>query len=1119
MRALLFALALTFAVSVHASDAALIVTPAHDPAWEPVAEVLEAAAAEAGYTPGRIGYADLIGPTILDPARAPLLILPDASAIPADALPSIVDYLKRGGDLFACNTPLGRTLLLHDGDGWVTRDAYAAAHAESLLAHTLFDFSGDAPLDGWRRNTNDPESAVTYDVGESGVGNALHVTMERLVNWETYIAPSREQFFPDGHTITVFWAKGGVNTTEIAIEWNERDGSRWMATVPLTGEWRQYVLQPADFHFWESVPARSGSTFNPAEAVQVSFGLARSHNQVRGEEQAYWLGPIGTAPRTPLHEKLLTQPVVPRLETLCPPYKFYPVDDVVRAFVPASHAFLPPGDVLLPTAFQAMHPRPSAAGFDKGRDWRWLPLLEAEGAGNDWRGTFATLYVNAAGPYTGSVWVSFAANDPAWYAQAAIRPVLDAVLAKMRDGLYLVDAGAEHFTYFEEQERFCGATIANFGSDSRTIDIHMTLEAPYARWEALSGATIEPGEILRIQERDTGGPSSGMATVAIEDGAVTIDRAVHAVHTWTPKAEPEYITIEEGDFLLAGERWRPHGVNYMPTSGIGVEDQAYFEYWIGARAYDPIIIERDLRRVKAMDMNAISIFIYHESMEAQNLLDLLRICGELGLYVNLSLRPGTPLDFEWEKIRALIEYYRLWEHDTVFALDLAWEPMFGEHEERQRWDAHWRAWVVERYGSIEKAISDWGFEPPFDANNELTNPLGHMTTTDGEWRVYVAAYRRFLDTLLYKYYRDAYDKVRALDPHHAISFRKTEAGNPTFNWEKRIPYDYPYLAAAIDILEPETYGRIGDWEKVKPGWYQFEYGRWAAPQLPFLWAEAGVHVWSRSEMTQTAELLEFQAQYYRDLYRMFTSSASDGIFFWWYPGGYRVNEQSDYGIINPDGTDRLVTEVIREHAEALIHGPDAPEITTWLTIDRDKHPAGINGIYEETKEAFWAAIEAGEVPGLRTEATGTDSTNCPLVAVGNVPYDGSNPPKYLDGFFDRVEVLNKAGAWERVARGAAVVVAANEPVRLRVTFVNLGEATWRVNAKGEPGTVSVLVKGAASIDFGMVIEHDLPRHGRIENALVEISRAVTEPADITLTFTAAGRAEFGPRYALRLLPE
>ena len=37
-------------------------------------------------------------------------------------------------------------------------------------------------------------------------------------------------------------------------------------------------------------------------------------------------------------------------------------------------------------------------------------------------------------------------------------------------------------------------------------------------------------------------------------------------------------------------------------------------------------------------------------------------------------------------------------------------------------------------------------------------------------------------------------------------------------------------------------------------------------------------------------------------YRMFIESGADGVFFWWYPGGFRLGENSDFGIINPDGT-------------------------------------------------------------------------------------------------------------------------------------------------------------------------------------------------------------------------
>lgn len=1102
------------------ADTALLAAP-HAAQWAPAADALARAAAEAGYTVERVDFDALCNRTQLDPARAPLLILPDASTLPAESLDYLLAYLRGGGDLLAGNTPLGRTLLLRDRDGWVTREEYAQAHAAVLLEHTLFDFSGEAPLEGWRRTSNDMDIATTHEIvpGPPGAGSrALHVRVPKLTSWDTFVTENLDQPFPEGHTLTVLYAKGGPDTTELLVEWNEKDGSRWMATVPLTTEWRQYVLQPPDFHFWESVPARAGTAFDPANAAGFSVGLAHSHTALRGERHEYWLGATGTARRTPGHEKLITSYHVSPLDTLAPAYKFYPAADVRRAFAREGHAFLGAGEVPLPASFQCVHPRPGAAGFGKGRDWRWLPLLETEGADKDWRGAFATLFVNNGGRFAGSVWASFAVDDPAWYTQAPVLGVLRQTLARLRGGLFLIDGGADHFTYFEDQPLQLGATVVNCSGEAREAGISLVLERGDGT-AVMENTVIEvgPGETARVTaERPArAAGEGGSASVSLMDGGTVIDRAEHAVHTWRPRRNPRYMTVENGDFMLNGARWRPHGVNYMPSSGIGTEDQNYFEHWIGARAYDPEIIERDLRRVKAMGMNAVSVFIYHESMEAQNLLDLLRLCEELDLHVNLSLRPGTPLEFEWDKMRELITYYRLAERDIVFALDLAWEPMFGDHDERKRWDAAWNEWVVERYGSVEAAEADWDFAAPHDAG-AVTNPLGHMTTTDGPWRRYVAAYRRFLDTLLYEYYRRAYDLVRGLDPHHLISFRMTEAGNPTFNWDKRIPYDFPCLAAAVDILEPEAYGRIGDWEKVKPGWFGFEYARWAAPQLPYMWAEAGVHVWAQSAMTQSADLLDFQAEYYGHLYRMFIESAADGIFFWWYPGGYRVNERSDYGIINPDGTDRPVTHVIREHADALIHGPDAREITHWLEIDRDKHPAGVNGIYEEHKEAFWALIEAGHGPGLRTEATGTDSTNCPLTAVGNVPFNGNNPPKYLDGFFDRVEVRTADGEWTTVPRGGTARVTSGQPAEARVTIVNLAEAAWKGGAQREGRVCVRAVAGEAVVDTPL--PRDLARHERLHDFTVSLPQADDAPLNVIITFNAEGRATFGPKFPLRLIP-
>jgi hypothetical protein len=166
-------------------------------------------------------------------------------------------------------------------------------------------------------------------------------------------------------------------------------------------------------------------------------------------------------------------------------------------------------------------------------------------------------------------------------------------------------------------------------------------------------------------------------------------------------------------------------------------------------------------------------------------------------------------------------------------------------------------------------------------------------------------------------------------------------------------------------MEPEGYGRIGDWERVKPGWFTAAYSRLVAPGTPVLWAEFGSHVWDMSTMSQSPERLEFTEQFYRDFYEMALRSGANGTVCWWFPGGFRTNERSDYGIIDPDRSWRGISEVIAEHAATMTESREIPEPTVWIEVERYAHPDGIYGIYEDVQEEFWAAIEAGEFPGLR----------------------------------------------------------------------------------------------------------------------------------------------------------
>ncbi|MBP6963389.1 MAG: hypothetical protein KBC96_03175 [Armatimonadetes bacterium] len=1121
-----FCLTFALAASAAATGAKAVILKSQLPGDDAaLSDLVEAQIRQAGYEIRSLSAEDICGHGWSD---TDLLVLPNSAALPAKSTGAIEAFLKAGGDIIALNAPMWQTAYIMAGGKWITLDDYQRAKAGTPPPHVIYDFKSGKASDWHRASDNDrePSTIEIVDQGPAAGTRSAHVVIPNLTSWDTYgVAADIEKAFPAGHTLTVFSAKGGPLTTQLAIEWVENDGSRWIAVVPLYPEWRQYVLVPEDFKYWLSNPNRGfrGDRLKPENAVRMSFGMAHTHMGAVIGRQEYWVGPFGTAQMTAEYEEVLGAFDPPRLDILSPGYKFFDSTGAASLSVREDQTVAGETKLDVPGIIRSPHPRPGGGGFDKGRAWRYIPLVQAETAGGEWRGTPVTMIAHADGPFKGGVWASFGIGGTDWYKSPAALGLVRQIAERMLEGEFFVDAGTDFYTYFDDQQIMLGATVANLGKESpRTVKARVVItEAKSGRiaTDAEFTLTHDAGQNANLARnwKPERWPEGGyIATAELLVAGKVVDRVTHPVNVWTPKRDRHFVTTEDGDFVLDGKRWRAHGVNYMPSSGVGTEDGEYFEHWIGARSYDPEIVQRDIDHMKDLGYNAVSVFMYTGHHKAQNMLDLLRRLDAAGMRADVSLRPGTPMDFLWPQIGEMITDLRLHENDTVVAYDLAWEPMFGHQRDRVIWDGEWEKWIVERYGSVENAEKDWGFPVTRDANGKITNPEPHQTLEDGEWRVMAAAYRRFLDTLLYKKYGEARQLIRSVDPNHLVSFRMAEASNPNYRWEGRIPYDFPYLAGAVDFLAPEAYGRIGDsWEKVKPAWFQFEYARWAAPEKPMLWKEQGVTAWDNSQMRSTEDKLEYQARFYEQWYQMLIKSGADGLYSWYYPGGFRVGENSDYGVINPDGSDKPVSKVIRRYADQYLNGPSSKPIDYWITIDRDKYPEGIAGIYDASKRRFWAAIDQGLAPGLRTDGTGTTSANCPLVAVGNVPLTGNNPPKYLDAAFDLVEVQDSNGRWVRAEKDGSIRVASGTTVKARIGFTNLGEATL-LSGKRETGTVVI----SAHSDRYTLPVRPKRNVGHLQSATVEtrLYENVKSPVEVTLAFDAMNRTQFGERFTITLVP-
>lgn len=913
-------------------------------------------------------------PYLLTPDRFDLLVLPTPKAFPAYGASSVGNYTQSGGHLLVLGGPAFETPLWEAKGRWMTRADVRSAVADSAARRVFMDFSQGAV--DWERASNDmaaSSSAQVVEPGADGEGGALLLDIRDLTGWDTFGAPAFDESpFDDEYRVLTFMAKGDESTRELAVEVRERDGSRWMTSVPVTPEWRRVLILPEEFQLWQDgSPAGRTGQFRPDQARQIVLGLAFTHTPGVGPgDHRIWIDDLAAARLDPALEDQLRgmgAADVPWIEGVSPQYKVYPVEGAARVEPDPRQVLWPGGALELPSACAAIHPRPQGTGFGKDRRWRFVPLLRALREDGRLAGYPAALVID--GRYS-SCAVSVPIPDPTYLMRPEVVNALTRVVDRVMEGVFLWEGGTEYYAYEPHEQMTAGAAVLNLGNEPAAVRTRIRFTGPGVERQRTRTTEAMPGMSRPFDDGTPLSASEGKVAVDLLIDGEVVDHLEHPVSIWTTPDEPRFMTASEGDFILEGERWYAHGVNYMPSSGVGIEDNEYFEFWLDPQPYDPDIIEWDLADIEGMGMNMVSVFIYHRSLDSRNLWDLLLRCRDHHLKVNLSLRPGTPMNFLWDQMRELIEVHQLAQDDTVFAYDLAWEPFFGSYDQRVQWDGEWAEWVMARYGSVAAAEEAWGYEAPTTEAGALTNPADDHLASDGPWRRLAIDYRRFVDELVHRKYAEARDLVHSVDPNHLVSFRMTVAGDPTFP-QRPLPYDLRALAGAVDIMEPEGYGRIGDWDRVKPGWFTAAYSRSVAPDTPLMWAEFGSHVWDMSTMSPSPERLEFAARFYRDFYEMALRSGANGTVCWWFPGGFRANERSDYGIINPDRSWRGISHVIAEYAPQMTRPRDLPKPTVWIEVEPYAHADGIYGLYREIQDEFWAAVEAGEIPGLRWKEEGS----------------------------------------------------------------------------------------------------------------------------------------------------
>jgi len=581
-----------------------------------------------------------------------------------------------------------------------------------------------------------------------------------------------------------------------------------------------------------------------------------------------------------------------------------------------------------------------------------------------------------------------------------------------------------------------------------------------------------------------------------------------SVVKYGPLDPTQTVTVSNGAFLLGGKEWRPLGMNYWSRYSTALDSCDSWGYWLSPEQYNPALAESDLALAHRLGMNTLSI-AYERPDNARSLMDFMERARRHDIKLVVYMPGLHPLQPNFELSSKLIVAAHLPESPALFAYDLGWEVHVGKQDARSKHNGRWSDWVVDRYGSIESAEGDWEFKPE-RVGGKIVGPSDEQISSDGAWRVYVAAYRRFWDDEISRRYRLVKESIGKLDTAHLLGARSGYGGTGSKWVVPQFPFDLASGAKHLDFTSPEGYALGGDRTGFLKGGFCTLYGRFVSGGKPVYWAEYGVSIWPKCD----SEAMERQRDYFAKVLEMTYLSRANGSAGWWWPGGFRLGEDSDFGLINPDGTPRPAASEFAKHAALYSPPPPAPKAGETITIDRDKYVTGFEGIYSAFNEQVAKALDSGEMPTLRTDGTATNSANCPLVAVGNKPYNGSNPPKHLNAEFNYLLIDGRAAT-----DGDTIEVESGRRILVEASVGNIAEATWLAPGSTHEGAVFLVADAANAARVLCPIGADTQFLGDVEVAQAELTSGITTETTFAFRMTAKGRADFGEVVRVTLKPK
>lgn len=392
-------------------------------------ENLEKLFAEAGYAVEHISFSDFID-SERSAERFDCIVFTHSVRFPYAAAAALNRYLRKGGDVVTLRGHCFSEPVYRVEDGWLDAQEYLdAALNDGQHLHPGLDME-TLDLRQWARDADNTRNPSVLSLKDSPFGRRLCVEIRNFSRWDTFRGPFTGR---TGHNAVLLGLQGDGTLNDIVVEIRERDGSRWVATVPIQPERKTFTLLDVNFSFLadKSPPNRGKGQdkLNLADAASIQFGLSFDFSPNKPGDYTFHVDQAAT-----FSVRLPAGFAMPLFERRLPVFD----DFDIHYYRTASRLRTFAGQDILKTRYDRSVQLSgiSAVGFPYVTQSAYIPLLELLDPFGRRVGFAGGALVHYAGDYAGGNWLIFGVEDDAFYEADEFSQTVLAAVNTLKDGTY-----------------------------------------------------------------------------------------------------------------------------------------------------------------------------------------------------------------------------------------------------------------------------------------------------------------------------------------------------------------------------------------------------------------------------------------------------------------------------------------------------------------------------------------------------------------------------------------------------------------------------------------------------------------------------------------------------------